>query len=96
MTKDFREHFYNLLGKLRRSENFAFTRFSDGELRVLQNVELELAPKHNIIDTVKTKGCYAPENLKHFIPEKHGFYRDKLFEAYRFKKKNYKSEAKRS
>ena len=75
--------------KFKKSENFAFTRFSDGELRILQNVGLELAPGHNVINGIKTKGRYAPENLKSFVPERDQFYKDKLFESCRFKKKNY-------
>lgn len=88
-TKDFRQDFNKLLSKLKQGEHFAFTRFSDGELRIMQNTELKLAKDHNIVLGQTNSAPYASENLKHFIPEKHSFYRDKLMEAYRFKKHNY-------
>lgn len=89
-NKDFQQDFYKLLYKFKKNEHFAFTRFSDGELRIMQNTELKLAKDHNIVLGKTHQGAeYAPENLKHFIPEKHFFYRDKLMEAYRFKKHNY-------
>ena len=38
--KDFRIDFYNILDKFKRGEHFAFSRFSDGELYLLQNRKL--------------------------------------------------------
>ena len=87
--KDFKDHFFKMFEKLKNKEPFAFSRFSDGELRILQNMDLTLAPKYNIINGKKTMGYYAPENLKEFMPERDKFYHEKLVEAYQFKKKNY-------
>lgn len=90
MSKDFIEHFYMLLNKLRNDEQFAYCRFSDGELRIMQNLELQLSSHLKIGDQVtQLKRGYAEEDYKHFIPSEHGFYRDKLMEAYQFLKKNY-------
>ena len=75
--KDFKQDFKKLFKKFQNSENFAFSRFSDGELRIMENTELKLA------------GGYAKETHKHFIPSEHAFYREKLMDAYRFKKHNY-------
>jgi hypothetical protein len=89
MMKDFREHFFMLYNKLKNNENFAFSRFSDGELRIMQNKELILSDNYNKIGDVVTPGHYHPEDKKHFNPVEHPFVHDKLMEAYRFKKHNY-------
>lgn len=90
MTKKFKEHFHMLLDKLKNHEHFAFCRFSDGEMHIMYNRELKLAGNHNIINKKRdNKAAYAPEDRKHFIPEQHQFFREKLMESYRFKKKNY-------
>lgn len=89
MNKDFRQHFSMFVNKLYRKENFAFARFSDGELFILQNKELKL--DNNIIqvgDKV-TSGPYKPADFKHFDPKQHSFYRDKLIESFKYKQKNY-------
>ena len=41
--KNFRTHFITFRDKLRNKEHFAFSRFSDGEMHILQNKELKLA-----------------------------------------------------
>ena len=41
--KDFKKAFDAMLSKLKNKENFAFTRFSDGELFIMQNKTLVLA-----------------------------------------------------
>ena len=40
--KNFREDFFKLKRKLGNKENFAFSRFSDGEMYILQNKEVVL------------------------------------------------------
>lgn len=87
--KDFRQHFYLLLNKFKNGENFAYSRFSDGELRIMQNLELKLASDHCIIGDAKKNNPYLEEDRKHFDPNLHQFYREKLMEAYKFKKENY-------
>lgn len=87
--KDFSKHFDILLEKLKIGENFAYSRFSDGELRIMQNVELKLADNHYQIGNNKGSMKYEVEDHKHFDPKKHSFYRDRLMESYKFKKHNY-------
>jgi hypothetical protein len=41
MSKDFRQQFFMILTKLINGENFAFSRFSDGEMYVMQNNEVK-------------------------------------------------------
>lgn len=87
--KDFRKDFYMLLEKLRNKENFSFGRFSDGELRILQNVPLTLgAKKIRVGDSIRPSR-YKEHDHKHFDPNIHQFYHEKLVEAFQFKKKNY-------
>lgn len=40
--KTFSSHFNMLLDKLKKGEHFGYCRFSDGELRIMQNLELQL------------------------------------------------------
>ena len=40
--KTFQEHFEKIKNYIQKEINFSFTRFSDGELFVLQNKRLEL------------------------------------------------------
>ena len=46
--KDFHRAFDHILNKIKSEENFAFTRFSDGELFILQNKHLLLSNDHYI------------------------------------------------
>jgi len=87
--KDFREHFFMLYTKLKDGENFAFSRFSDGELRIMQNQKLILGDNFNQIGPRRRTSQYAPEDRKHFDPKLHPHVRDKLMEAYRYKAHNY-------
>lgn len=87
--KDFTEHFWMLCDKLWKGDNFAFSRFSDGELRIMENKELILGPNFNKIGNRRRRSHYEPEDRKHFDPEKHQHVREKLFEAYQYKAHNY-------
>ena len=72
-----------------KGEPFAFTRCSDGELLILQNKELMFGPGVIKIGDAITGSPYKPEEFKHFDPSKHGFHRDRLIDAFKFKKHNY-------
>ena len=93
MTKSinsFQEDFKVLLTLLKNKTPFAFNRFSDGELFILQNKDLVL--DNNLIQVGSSKtseGAYQKEDFKRFSPREHSFYRDKLIESYRFNKENY-------
>ena len=89
MSKGYAEDFFNLLGKLRNGEPFAFTRFSDGETAVMENKPLVLQETFvKVGETIHNFG-YSEDDHKEFDPEKHQFVREKLIEAFKFKKKNY-------
>ena len=87
--KDFREHFFMLYNKLKTNENFAFSRFSDGELRIMQGVEVILGDTFYKIGDSINGGYYYPEDRKYINPIKHPYVCEKLMEAYKFKKHNY-------
>lgn len=82
--------FYKMLDLLKNHVPFAFTRYSDGELFILQNKELIL--ESNLIKVgdknIVGKG-YSKEDHKHYNPKEHTFYKDKLIESFQFEKENY-------
>jgi hypothetical protein len=87
--KIFSEEFDKFKGMLEGGVNFAFTRFSDGELFIMQNKEVQLAEQHFITGDTQGFGIYPPEEQKHFVPEEHAFYKDKLVEAFQYKHESY-------
>lgn len=87
--KDFKKDFWMLHNKLDSDVNFAFLRFSDGELRIMQNLQLTLAKDHYVIGNSKQPGYYAPEDHKHFDPNQHKFFREHLMQSYQHKADNY-------
>jgi len=89
MFKDFTKDFDHVLNKLKAHENFAFTRFSDGELFILQNKTVVLSDNHYITGDIKGPNRYTKEEHKEFYPDKHQEYRDKLIECYRHTQDNY-------
>tara|TARA_Y100000996_G_scaffold284563_1_gene224608 strand:+ start:3097 stop:3906 length:810 start_codon:yes stop_codon:yes gene_type:complete len=91
MQKDFIVDFYMMLERLSDPEGFSFGRYSDGELRVLQNMTLILGDDtYQIGEQVFPWGTnYNKAEQKEFIPDQHKFYYDKLVEAFTFRKKNY-------
>lgn len=87
--KSFVGDFYKLCGLLRTREPFAFNRFSDGELYILQNKELVLDSQQVKVGARVTEGIYKAEDHKRFHPEEHAFYRDRLVDAFRYQARNY-------
>ena len=89
MNKDFRQHFVMFSEKIRAKENFAFSRYSDGELYILQNRELKLDQGLIQIGDEKQGGVYQPADFKHFDPKEHGFYQQKLIDAFKHRQVGY-------
>ena len=87
--KNFNNAFDSLLNKIRKKENFAFTRFSDGELDILKNKYVILSDNHFISGDQKGRGRYTKEEQKEFDPKKHQFVREKLIETFKHNQKNY-------
>jgi len=87
--KTFESHFNLLRDKLLNNEHFAFARFSDGELFILQNKRLELNENHYIIGNQRGGGMYNKEEQKKFLPEVHSENRQMLVDSLQHKQKNY-------
>jgi hypothetical protein len=87
--KDYTKAFDIILNKLKNKENFAFTRFSDGELDIMKNKYVILANNYFISGNHKGNGKYTKEEQKEFIPEKHSFYRKFLLETFKHNQPNY-------
>jgi hypothetical protein len=87
--KNFREHFIKFRTKLEEQEHFAFSRYSDGEMYILQNKELVLGNGVIQIGDEKQGGIYQQPDFKHFDPKEHGFYQQKLVESLQYKQHNY-------
>ncbi|MAL15729.1 MAG: hypothetical protein CL554_20185 [Algoriphagus sp.] len=89
MFKDFTKDFDFILDKLKNKENFAFSRFSDGELFILKNETLVLANDHFITGARTGKNIYTEEEHKAFYPDQHEKYQHKLVETFRHNQHNY-------
>ncbi len=89
MSKDFSQEFDKFLGKVKEGENFAFARFSDGELFILKNQKVVLAENYFITGDRLGQGVYPAEEQKSFIPEHHKFYQQKLIDSLKFNKDGY-------
>ena len=68
--KTFDTAFNTLLDKISKKENFAFTRFSDGELFIMQNKTVILAKDHYVTGDIKGPNIYTKEEQKEFLPER--------------------------
>lgn len=90
MVKTFSGDFDKLKNKLINNENFAFSRFSDGELFILQNKRLELNADHLVIgETFYPNQIFEKDEQKQFIPGEHEFYRKKLEDSLRYTGDNF-------
>ena len=87
--KDFINAFDTLLHKIKSKENFAFSRFSDGELFIMQNKTVILAKDHYVTGDIKGSNIYTEEEQKEFLPGRDQFYREKLIEAYQHTQDEY-------
>jgi len=87
--KNYVEHFHMLYNKLKNGENFAFARFSDGELYMMQNKETKLAHDHYILGKQKVSNHYFEEDHKHFLPGRDEFFRQELMDSYTHLQHNY-------
>lgn len=88
--KNFTNDFYKFTDMIRRGENFALSRFSDGEMYILQGTELKLAEGLVQIGDVHNHGnFYKQIDAKHFDPKIHEGTRNHLIRALQHKQHNY-------
>jgi hypothetical protein len=87
--KTFRNDFIKFYDMLYNGENFAFSRFSDGEMYILQNKKLVLDQNLIQIGDQKQHGPYQSQDFKHFDPEIHPYVNDALIKAFKHRQYNY-------
>ena len=87
--KNFREDFFKFTDKIKNDEHFAFSRYSDGEMYILQNRYLVLSDGLIQIDNNQQSGPYKEADFKRFDPKMHAFYQQKLVEAFKHHQPNY-------
>lgn len=88
-NKTFSGDFEAVKKMLKEKENFAFSRFSDGEVFMMQGQEIIMASDHCKVKGQVHNVRYAEDDFKHFDPEKHEFYRQKLVDAFTHRQENY-------
>jgi hypothetical protein len=81
--KTFTGEFDKILKYLKQGQNFAFSRFSDGELFIMQNKTVILADNHYITGDIRGPNRYTEEEQKEFLPDRDQFYREKLIESFK-------------
>jgi len=74
---------------LSKKENFAFSRFSDGEVLMLNRVEVLMGESQNKIHHSLFPADNPPDDHKHYNPTEHEFQRQKLQEAIEYRGDNY-------
>jgi hypothetical protein len=87
--KKFAADFYKLLELLEKRTPFAFNRFSDGELAILQDKEVVIDEKFVKVGATEGVGIFTKEDYKKFNPIDHKYYREKLVEAFRYRHEHY-------
>lgn len=87
--KDFTQEFNKFKQKLVDRENFAFTRFSDGECFILQNKRLVLGDGFYVTGDKAGANTYGPEERKEFDPVKHQHLRQQLQQSFDHRQQNY-------
>ena len=66
--KDFNKDFDSVLGLIKTKQHFAFTRFSDGELYMMQNRKFKIEKDKVFLRGQTHSGQWGEEELKEFIP----------------------------
>ena len=89
MSKDFKKDLIDLVTRLKNKENFAFTRFSDGELYILQNKKIFIENEKCFLRGQEHSGYWGNEELKSFVPEENQSLREHLKKSFVHKQKNY-------
>jgi hypothetical protein len=86
----FENDYEKLENLLKKNINFAFTRFSDGELYMMKNYKIQITTTDAFLGNKKLGSAdFTKEEVKLFDPEQHQFYREKLFESFYYDSENY-------
>jgi len=90
--KTFENDFYKFVNKLKIGEHFSLSRFSDGELRILQNKKLRIAKDQIIIGDHINNNLHlkiSQNERKEYNPENDKWFHDELMEAFTFNMDGY-------
>jgi hypothetical protein len=88
--KTFENHLSLFKDKLIKKEPFSFSRFSDGELMILKNLETRIGDNfYQIGERIFFSAPYHPEDHKHWIPNENEDIRQKLMDSFTHKEPNY-------
>lgn len=88
--KSFNDHFWMFYDFLAKDTPFALSRFSDGELFIMQGIEVKLDDAGAVIGSQKIhSSSYKRADHKHFHPQQHVRYQKLLIKAFQYKKRNY-------
>lgn len=87
--KDFTLEVDKFTKMLENKENFAFTRFSDGELHMLQGKPFFIRNDMTLSNGRLCKGFWGNEELKTFDPDADKKCQDKLIESFKHRQHNY-------
>jgi hypothetical protein len=87
--KNFKEHFNFFKQKIINKNNFSFSRFSDGEMYILQNKKLKLDQNTIQIENRIQTGPYQKDDFKDFDPSLHNKFQSKLVESFKYRDINY-------
>jgi hypothetical protein len=79
--KTFKGDFYKMLERIKNKEHFSYSKFSDGELFILQGKSFSLGPHSHSYEN--------SEDFKDFDATRHSFHQQKLLEAFQYKHPNY-------
>ena len=83
--KEFRKDFWKFVDKLKKEEHFSLSRFSDGELRILQNKKLRIAENQIVIGDHVNNHLHikiSKNERKEYDPEKDYWFHEELMEAF--------------
>jgi len=84
--KNFKDEFEKYYDKIKNHEPFAFSRWADGELWILEDKFCPHGTEWSLSPT--SYGYLEPEDQKHFDATQHGFHKDKLWDAFRYAASN--------
>lgn len=87
--KNFLDDLKKIENKLLQKENFAFLRYSDGEMYIMQGKTLILNSNGSYVDDNYYQNNWSEEDHKYVDVNTHSHIKEKLIESYKFKSKNY-------
>jgi hypothetical protein len=89
VNKNFEKDLDDIISLFNSGENFAFSRFSDGEVYMLQKKPIKMFSNGALVGDKQLPGAYSEDDWKDYNPDTDEFYRQKLEDAIKHKQDNY-------